>query len=385
MNEPSLHVVSVQTSHERGGGEYANIDVLSGLQARGVDVTLLTNQLSLVEGTEVPAVEIDLGPKLRRTTLRRVVLSFPRLVLRLRNALMREAQRKSIDVLLLHYKKEQLLSAVLPRRLTGAVVWAEWGRLPGPVLRAPARLLYLAAARRAKLIVAVSESTRDSLVNAGVPGEKVVVVHNIVDGRTIAFDPSARERYRAEWDVTAGDFVLGCVSRLNTKKRNDVLIDALTYLPKNVLLIFAGEGDNEHALQARAAPYGDRVRFLPTPRGYVGELLSACDVAVFAPQETEGAPRSIIFGQLSERPVVASAPEGASGMILAGTGTIVSPPHDPRALAACIDSYRRDPERCAREGQAGRALALARYDPEIVVEEWAVQLQAASVGPGVAP
>jgi glycosyltransferase involved in cell wall biosynthesis len=380
QNERSLHVVSVQTSHERGGGEYANVDVLSGLQTHGIDVTLLTNQPALVEGTDVPVVQIDLGPKIRRTTLRRVALGFPRWVLRLRHALQWEAQSKPIDVLLLHFKKEQLMSAILPRRLTGAVVWAEWGRLPALVAAAPARLVYLAAARRAKLIVAVSESTRDSLLQAGVPSEKVVVVHNIVDGGAIAFDPAARERYRREWSVAAKDFVLGCVSRLNASKRNDVIIDALAYLPANVLLVFAGEGEDEQALRARAAPYGGRVRFLPTPRGYVGELLSACDVAVFAPQQVEGAPRSIIFGQLSERAVVASGPEGATDMVLPGTGTIVSPAHDPRALAACIDAYRRDPERCAREGQAGRALALERYNPAVVVEEWVAQLRAASGG-----
>jgi glycosyltransferase involved in cell wall biosynthesis len=380
VKEPPLHVVSVQTSHERGGGEYANVDVLSGLQSRGVDVTLLTNQPALVEGTEVPVVEIDIGPKIRRRTLRRVALGFPRWVWRLRHALELESQRGPIDVLLLHYKKEQLMSAILPQRLTGAVVWAEWGRLPEPVARGPARLIYLAAARRAKLIVAVSESTRDSLVKAGVPARKVVVAHNIVDAGAIVFDPQARARYRAEWGVAEGDFVLGCVSRLNASKRNDVIIDALAHLPENVLLVFAGEGDNELQLRARAAPYGDRVRFLPTPRGHVGELLSACDITVFAPQQIEGAPRSIIFGQLSERAVVASGPEGAAGMVLPGTGTIVSPPHNPLALAECIDSYRHDSARREREGRAGRALAIERYDQEVVVEEWVARLHAASNG-----
>ena len=133
QDERALRVVSVQTSHERGGGEYANVDVLDGLRTHGIDVTLLTNQPGLVEGTEVPVVEIDLGPKIRRSTLRRVALGFPRWLLRLRHALQGEAQSKPIDVLLLHFKKEQLMSAILPKRLTGAVVWAEWGRLPEPV------------------------------------------------------------------------------------------------------------------------------------------------------------------------------------------------------------------------------------------------------------
>lgn len=378
MNERPLHVVSVQTSGERGGGEYANVEVLSGLQARGVDVTLLSNQPALVEGTAVPVVQIELGPKIRRTTLRRVALGFPRWLWRLRRALEREAAREPIDVLLVHFKKEQIMSAMLPRRLTGAVVWAEWGRLPEPLARGLARYLYLAAARRAKLIVAVSESTRGSLIDAGVPAGKVVVIHNIVDGQEVAFDAAARARYRREWGVGEETFVLGCVSRLNASKRNDVIIDALAYLPDMVMLVLAGDGEDEPALRARAAPYGDRVRFLPTPRGYVQEILSACDLAVFAPQQVEGAPRSIIFGQLSERAVLASGPEGAEGMVVAGTGTIVSPAHDPRALAACIESYREDPERCAREGRAGRALALERYDPDAVVDEWVLKLEAVS-------
>jgi glycosyltransferase involved in cell wall biosynthesis len=144
--------------------------------------------------------------------------------------------------------------------------------------------------------------------------------------------------------------------------------------------VLAGDGEDEPALRARAAPYEDRVLFLPTPRGYVQEVLSACDLAVFAPQQVEGAPRSIIFGQLTERAVVASGSEGADGMVVAGTGTIVSPEHDPRALAACIESYREDPDRCAREGRAGRELALERYDPEAVVAEWVTKLRAVSAG-----
>jgi glycosyltransferase involved in cell wall biosynthesis len=74
--------------------------------------------------------------------------------------------------------------------------------------------------------------------------------------------------------------------------------------------------------------------------------------------------------------VIASGPEGASDMVPPGTGSIVSPAHDPRMLAACIEAYRADPERCAREGRAGRALAQERYDRNAVVEEWIGRLRA---------
>ncbi len=375
QNARHLRLVSVQTSGERGGAEYANVELLSSLRAHGADVRMLSDQPALAAGTEVAVTEIDLGPKIKRSTLRQVALGFPRWLWRLRQALQREARQRRIDVTLLHFKKEQLMSA-LPRRLTGAVVWAEWGPLPRPLTHGPARLLYLAGARRAQLVVAVSQSTRESLLDVGVPSEKVVVINNIVDADEIAFDATARESYRREWGAQDDTLVLGCVSRLNASKRNDVIIDSLAYLPEDVMLVLAGEGEDERALRARAAPYGGRVRFLPTPRGYVQEVLSACDLAVFAPQEIEGAPRAIIFGQLCERAVIASGPQGAVDMVLPGTGTIVSPAHDPRMLAACIDSYRRDPARRTREGRAGRALAQARYDRTGVVEEWLARLSA---------
>jgi glycosyltransferase involved in cell wall biosynthesis len=371
-----LHVVSVQTSGELGGAEYANVELLSALRTGGATVALLGDQPMLVSGTDVAFTEIDLGPKIKRSSLRRVVRGFLPWLWRLRRALEHEARHQRIDVTLLHFKKEQLMSALLPRRLTGAVVWAEWGRLPLPLTHGPARLFYLAAARRAKLIVAVSESTRASLIEVGVPAAKVIVINNIVDGSEVAFDAVAREDYRRKWGVGDGTLVLGCVSRLNAAKRNDVIVDAMAYLPEDVMLVLAGDGENEAALRARAAPYGERVRFLPTPRGYVQKVLSGCDLAVFAPQELEGAPRAIIFGQLCERAVIASAPEGAKGMVAEGTGSIVTPAHDPRMLAACIESYRIDPARRVREGQAGRALAQSRYDRSAVVAAWFSQLSA---------
>jgi glycosyltransferase involved in cell wall biosynthesis len=376
--EAHLHVVSVQTSGELGGAEYANVELLNALGACGAKVNLLGDQPALVSGTNVPFTAIDLGPKIKRSSWRRVVLGFVLWLARLRRALEHEARAQPIDVTLVHFKKEQLMSALLPRRLTGAVVWAEWGRLPVPLTRGPARLFYLAAARRAKLIVAVSESTRESLIEAGVPAAKVIVINNIVDGEEVAFDALARESYRRDWGVNEGTLVLGCVARMNASKRNDVIVDAMAYLPEDVMLVMAGDGDDEAALRARAAPYGDRVRFLPTPRGYVQKVLSACDLTVFAPQELEGAPRAIIFGQLCERAVIASGPEGARDMVAPGTGSIVTPAHDPRMLAACIEAYRSDPDRRAREGRAGRALAQSRYDRSAVVEEWFKRLSAAA-------
>ena len=72
----------------------------------------------------------------------------------------------------------------------------------------------------------------------------------------------------------------------------------------------AGDGETEAELRARAAPLGAAAHFVPTPGDRAAALLSACDVVVFCPSPTEGAPRAVIVAMLCERPCVAT---GAGG------------------------------------------------------------------------
>jgi glycosyltransferase involved in cell wall biosynthesis len=354
-------IVSIQTTNERGGAEYANVDLLDALAARGRDVVLLTNFPDLATGTNVPVREIDLGPKLARRTLVRVLLQAPLTLARLVRALRAE---RPVGALLLHFKKEQLLCSILPRRLTGEIVWAEWGPVPPAMRAGPARALYSLAARRARGVIAISEGTKRTVVAAGVPAEKVEVVPNLVDVEAVKPDPDSRERLRGEWGASERTLVLGCISRFQRRKRNDVPIDAMAHLDGDVLLVLAGEGDQEGVLRERASPYGDRVRFVANVRGHVEAFLSACDVLVFAPSPTEGEPRVIVMAQLVGVPVVATDTEGAQGLIPPAGGTIVSPAHDPLALALALEGYRDDRDRCRREGRIAREATLASHAPE---------------------
>jgi glycosyltransferase involved in cell wall biosynthesis len=354
-------IVSVMTTGERGGAEYANVDLLNALAQRGHDVVLLTNLLDLANGTRVPVREVDLGPKLARRSAASVVFQSPLILLRLARALHAE---RPVEAVLLHFKKEQLLCALLPSRLTGRIVWAEWGKVPVQLRRGLGGLLYRLAARRARRIMAVSEGTRQSVVDVGVVRAKVEVVPNLVDVHAVEFDSAARDRLRGLWGVGEQTLVMGCISRFQSRKRNDVVIDAMGYLDGDVLLVMAGEGEEEAALRARATPHGERVRFEPNVRGHVEQFLSACDLLVFAPSPTEGEPRVIVMAQLVGVPVVATGPEGADGLIPAGGGMIVSPAHDPRSLASALEIYRDDRERCRRDGQVARAATLESHAPE---------------------
>jgi glycosyltransferase involved in cell wall biosynthesis len=354
-------IVSVQTTNERGGAEYANVDLLEALTERGHEVVLLTNLPEIASGSQFAVRKIDLGPKLSRENAIRLALGAPLLLARIARALHAE---RPVGTLLLHFKKEQLLCSLLPAWLTGTIVWAEWGPLPPQLRTGLGRWLYALAARRAQSVMAISEGTKRTVVEAGIPASRVHVVPTLIDVDQVSFDAASRVRLREQWGVGEQTLVVGCLARFQRRKRNDVVIDAAAHLESDVLLILAGEGEQEGSLRARATPYGDRVRFAPNVRGHAEAFLSACDLLVFAPSPTEGEPRSIVMAQLVGVPVIATDDEGTEGLIEQGGGTIVSPSHDASALASAIEAYRLDPGRRLREGYTAREKVLASHDLE---------------------
>lgn len=358
-------IVSILTTNERGGAEYASVDLLDALVARGQDAVLLTNVSDLAIGTDVAVRQVDLGPKLAGRSALRVTLQAPRTLLRLARALRHE---QPVAGVLVHFKKEQLLCSLLPRRLTGTIVWAEWGPVPSAMRHGLARLAYALAARRASRVLAVSSGTADTVVNAGVPRRKVIVMPDLVNLHEVEFDAAGRTELRRVWGLGEQTLVVGCIARFQRRKRNDVVIDAMAHLEGDVVLVMAGEGDEEQSLRERAAPYGERVRFVPNVRGQVDEFLSACDLLAYAPSPTEAdRPRVIVMAQLVGLPVVATDPEGAEAVKSSGAGMIVSPHNDPRAFAAAISAYRDDPQRRHREGELARRAVRTDYDPSQVL------------------
>jgi glycosyltransferase involved in cell wall biosynthesis len=360
-----MRIVSVLTSDAAGGAEFAAVEMLDALVDRGHEAVLLSDQPAIGRDTAVRIEPVHLGPKLSTRTYIRLGLSWPRLLRRLRAALAREAP---YDVLLVHYKKEQLLAPLLPERLRATTVWAEWGPVPYPMRHGPARLAYVAAARRAQLVMAVSSGTLESVREVGVPADKLRVVPNVVRADEIRFRPEGRAAVRSELGIPADAAVVGCISRLHPKKRNDVVIDAVKSLPPETHLIIAGEGETEADLRAQAAPLEDRAHFIPTPRANVADVLSAFDVSVFCPSPTEGAPRAVIIAMLAERPCVATGAEGVADMLDSDVGGITAPENDPDALTALLAPLLEDSEARRTAGREARRRAVERFSAPVVAE-----------------
>jgi glycosyltransferase involved in cell wall biosynthesis len=361
-----VKIVSVMTTDASGGAEFAAVEMLEALRQRGHETVMVTDMTGMARDTGVAVRPIAIGPKLSTRTWIALALRWPSLLARLRAAL--DAERP-YDVLLVHYKKEQLLARSLPSALRRTTVWAEWGPVPFPLRRGLPRMAYLRAARAVSLVMAISEGTRRSVTDVGVDAGKVVVVPNVMRTEEIRFTAEGRRRFRGQLGIPEEAFVVGCISRFHPKKRNDVVVRAVQALgDERVHLILAGDGETEQELRALAAPLGARAHFIATPGREVPEVLSAFDVSVFCPSPTEGAPRAVILGMLASRPCLSTGPEGVADMISPQLGGIAEPENDPASLAALLGRYLEDPGLASRQGAAAREHAERTYAAPVVAE-----------------
>jgi glycosyltransferase involved in cell wall biosynthesis len=360
-----VKIVSVMTGAAPGGAEFAAVELLDALVERGHEAVMLSDSPGIGRETAVAVRPLELGPKLSGKAWPELAFKWPALRAGLRQALEKEAP---YDVLLLHYKKEQLLTPGLPPGLRPRVAWCEWGPVPRQMRQGPGRWAYARAGRGVGAVLAISEGTRESVIAAGVDAGKVTYLPNAMRTEEIRFSEEGRVRVRAELGIPAEAFTVGCVSRFHPKKRNDVLIDAVGRLGDETHLILAGSGETEAELRERAAALGERAHFLTTPGAEIGDVLSAMDVDVFCPSPAEGQPRAVILGMLAERPCVSTGAEGVVGLIEDSYGAIVSPENDVDAVAAVLRRYEDDPERVRREGALAARAAVERFDRAVVAE-----------------
>ena len=202
--------------------------------------------------------------------------------------------------------------------------------------------LEAAIARRADLVVTVSEHSRDALVAAGVPAARVRVV---VEG--VARPPATDGRPDA-WP--AGGLRLLHVGRLEARKRPELAVDTLAQLRREGVeasLVLAGEGAADAVLErARAGGVEAAVRVL----GRVEEadkwrLYDSADVLLFG-STLEGFGLVVAEAQSRGLPVVAAVGTATREAMADGVSGHLAAP-EPAAFAAAVRDLADDDRRAA--------------------------------------
>jgi glycosyltransferase involved in cell wall biosynthesis len=218
-------------------------------------------------------------------------------------------------------------------------------------------------------VVAVSAALAARAVALGVPGERVDVVRNGVDGALFA--PGDQAAARAGLGLRAEGPLLTCISRMEREKGVLDLIEAFALVLQReprAQLALVGGGGALAALKARAAaPDLAGAVLLPgaVPLEQVPRWMTAADVVVM-PSWAEGLPNTILEAHACGRPVVATAVGGVPEVIDDPALGQLVPPRSPPALAeAILEALRRPAEPARIAGARARtweesAAALAR-------------------------
>jgi glycosyltransferase involved in cell wall biosynthesis len=142
-------------------------------------------------------------------------------------------------------------------------------------------------------------------------------------------------------------------SRIESLKRQTLLLDAVAHMRSNVKIMFAGTGGQQQALQDAVVErrLSDRVRLL----GHVTEAekraLYAHALAVFFGPKDEDYGYVTLEAMLSAKPVITCTDSGGPLEFVEHdyTGEIVEPAA--QAVAAAVDRLATNPVRAARLGQ----------------------------------
>jgi glycosyltransferase involved in cell wall biosynthesis len=188
---------------------------------------------------------------------------------------------------------------------------ASLSRAPfGRVIAAGIRRLYPKADR----ILCTSERmTRDFAENFGVPRERMVLLPNPVDERTI------RQRAVVPVREPGGGARFVAAGRLTEQKGFDRLLEWLVELPADTHLTIIGEGRDRGRLGAAARRLGldSRVRFA----GFLAnpwQHMAGAD-ALLLPSRWEGLPNVALEALACGTPVIATTEAGGIDEIAAGT------------------------------------------------------------------
>ena len=316
-------IVHVLSSYGVGGQERVALDLAIGQRARGHDVAVisLAPEPDGAMAREFAEAGIATGRIAKRGGLD------PSLVPRLA----RELRRRRVDVVHTH-NPLPLIYGAPAARLAGAVaIHTKHGINPGSRGH---RMLRRAAARLTHAFVAVSDTTA----------------------------AQAREQHDAP------------LARLYTIP-NGIRLDryapdrAAPLLSQGVRLVIVGEGDARADVEAAVAALPEPRWIVMTGRRMdVPRLVHAFDVFALS-SKSEGLPLVVPEAMAASLPIVATAVGGLPSVVDHGvTGLLV--PVDEQPFGAALASLAADPARARDMGAKGRAVALARYSHDRMVDQY---------------
>jgi glycosyltransferase involved in cell wall biosynthesis len=216
-------------------------------------------------------------------------------------------------------------------------------------------------------VCAVSESVRQSLLQALVPDRKIIVVQNGIDcERFIGGQPLLRNHLQFK-----DGLLVGYVGRLAPEKDLPSLLRAakaiLNTLP-SVSFVLCGEGPERNSLKTLALQLGiEKNVFFLGRRSDTPDLYSSFDVVVM-PSLTEGMPLTILEAMAAKKPVVASRVGGVPKILEDGKSGLLVEPGNAKELESALLRLLLNPEKRLCFGKAGFDVVQSKYSSKMMAQ-----------------
>ncbi len=218
--------------------------------------------------------------------------------------------------------------------------------------------------RRVTAIVAVCESIKRGLVEAGIPAGKIEVVYSGTDLTRFRPDADGR-RIRRELGL-APEHALVTQVGIRSWRGNDDVLEAMARVchaaPHARLLFVGAPAPRIATLRDRAfrRGIGDAVSVLGH-REDIPEILAASDLVVDGSYAGLGITGSLREALAVETPVIGTDIEGHPELIVEGETGLLVPPRNPDALAQAILRMLENPTRAKAMARAGRKRVEAQF------------------------
>jgi len=221
--------------------------------------------------------------------------------------------------------------------------------------------------------ICASEAIRRMVIGDGVAEARAVTVHEGIDLAHVSAAPVA-PLHEELW-LPHGSPIVGNVAALVPHKGQRHLLDAAALVLREVpdaRFVIAGEGELRESLQHQVKHLGlEKHVFLLGFRLDVLSVVKAFDIFVMS-SVTEGLGTSLLDAMAAGKPIVATTAGGIPEVVKDGQTGYLVPPRDHREMADAIVKLLNDGALRRRMGEAGLALANARFSAERMVQETSV-------------
>ncbi|MGB5208958.1 MAG: glycosyltransferase family 4 protein [Gammaproteobacteria bacterium] len=344
-----MKVLHIETGMHLYGGGRQVVWLMHGLAERGVDNLLVCPAGSAIAREDFPAgVRVDEVPMHGDIDLAFI------------GRVSRRIQRYAPDLVHLHSRRgADWLGAIAARRRGCPVVLSR--RVTNPEHRWLAPIKY----RLYDRVITISRAIAAELERAGVPAEKIRVVHSAAP--PARFPVWERSRFLQEFGLSEGARVVGMAAQFIRRKGHADLLAALPEVLQerpDVHVLLFGQGPLEDSIVQEIhdrgmAPRVQAVGF----RADLDAFLSHIEILVH-PALDEGLGVILLQASAAGVPVVSTSVGGIPEIIRDGKNGVLVPPGDSPALAAALAWLLDD---------SGLHDQMSRTGPGIVADEFSLE------------